>query len=93
MSEKKIFNVEMSEKKVFVATSAAILGTLGLGYQAMTTLGLSATVAGNLYFALDVIGWGATAAAIISSAGIGGVAVQAVWAAVKKKTFAQFKKW
>ena len=85
--------MEMSEKRMFVLTSAAILATLGLGFKAMATLGLSATVATNLYFALDVIGWGATAAAIISYAGIGGVAVQAVWAAVKKKTFAQFKKW
>ncbi|HHQ2480904.1 TPA: hypothetical protein ACSPJ7_005289 [Bacillus cereus] len=85
--------MEMSEKRMFVLTSAAILATLGLGFQAMATLGLSATVATNLYFALEVIGWGTTAAAVISSAGIGGVAIQAVWAAVKKKTFAQFKKW
>ncbi|MDF9625903.1 MULTISPECIES: hypothetical protein [Bacillus] len=85
--------MEMSEKKVFHLTSAAILATLGLGFQAMTTLGVSEAVATNLYFALNVIGWGATAAAIVSSAGLGAVAAQAIWAAVKKKTIKQFVKW
>ncbi|MEW9183496.1 hypothetical protein AB2553_24690 [Bacillus mycoides] len=85
--------MEMSEKKVLCLTSAAILATLGVGFQAITTLGVSEVVATNLYYALNVIGWGATAAAIVSSAGLGAVAAQAVWAAVKKKTIQQFVKW
>ncbi|PEM15268.1 hypothetical protein COI51_12755 [Bacillus toyonensis] len=85
--------MEMSEKKVLGLTSAAILGTLGVGFQAIATLGVSEVVATNLYYALNVIGWGATAAAIVSSAGLGAVAAQAIWAAVKKKTIQQFVKW
>ncbi|GEM_PF-3589211 len=81
------------ETKLFVRMSAAVLAcsVLLFAFQfAAVNLGLSASTATLLYTALNAVAWGATAAAIVSSFGLGAIAAQAIWSFVKKHTLKQF---
>ncbi len=80
----------------FVLVSLGILmsALLVLNFQhAIVTIGISEGLATNIYYALQWVSWGATAAAIIASFGLGAVVAQAIWAAVKKYTLKQFIQW
>ncbi|MED3623047.1 hypothetical protein [Neobacillus thermocopriae] len=57
---------------------------------AAVNLGLSASTATLLYTALNAVAWGATAASIVASFGLGAFVAQAVWSYVKKHTLKQF---
>lgn len=60
---------------------------------AMSQLGASALVAENLYNVLNIIGYGAAAAAIVSSLGVGSVAVTGIVALARKWTLRKFTTW
>ncbi|SDC50296.1 circular bacteriocin, circularin A/uberolysin family [Pelagirhabdus alkalitolerans] len=60
---------------------------------AAVNLGISQGLATNVYYALQWVSWGATAAAIISSFGLGALGAQAIWAAVKKWSLNKFVTW
>ncbi|MED0714092.1 hypothetical protein P4S80_16740 [Aeribacillus composti] len=60
---------------------------------AAVNLGMSASTATLVYTALQYVSWGATAAGIIASFGIGAFIAQAVWSYVKKHTLKQFLQW
>ncbi|NEX78797.1 hypothetical protein G4Z05_07850 [Bacillus thermocopriae] len=62
-------------------------------HYAAVTVGISEGLATNIYFALQWVSWGATAASIVASFGLGAVVAHAIWAAVKKQTLKQFIKW
>lgn len=90
-----MLTLQKESKKVITVSLIIVslfLSLLAL-QNAVATLGFTELLATNVYRALEWVSWGATAAAIISGAGVGGVAVKAVWNMVKKKTLKNFVKW
>ena len=84
------------DSKAILLVSFSILSSALLlmnFYNAAITVGISEGLATNIYFALQWVSWGATAAAIVASFGLGAIVAQAIWAAVKKQTLKQFIKW
>ncbi|SDC50345.1 hypothetical protein SAMN05421734_11027 [Pelagirhabdus alkalitolerans] len=84
------------EIKILVFFSVAMLVFLlvfNTKYFAAVNLGISSGTATAVYHSLKWIGWGATAAAIISSFGLGALGAQAIWAAVKKWSLNKFITW
>lgn len=63
------------------------------GFLAVATLGISSGLAANLYYALSIIGWGATAAAIVSSFGLASFGAAMIWGLVKKWAVKEFVAW
>ncbi|MCK2003761.1 hypothetical protein [Peribacillus frigoritolerans] len=84
------------DSKLFVSLSLAVILSSMLLFTfkfAAVNLGLSASTATLLYTALNAIAWGATAAGIVASFGLGAFVAQAVWAYVKKHSLKQFLKY
>ncbi|MCK2003760.1 hypothetical protein [Peribacillus frigoritolerans] len=84
------------DSKAILLVSFSILSSALLlmnFHNAAITVGISEGLATNIYFALQWVSWGATAAAIVASFGLGAIVAQAIWAAVKKQTLKQFIKW
>ncbi|WP_028560532.1 hypothetical protein [Paenibacillus pinihumi] len=81
------------DSKLFVGmTLAVVLGSMLLfafNFAAIN-LGLSASTATLLYNALNVVAWGATAAAIVASFGLGAIVAQSIWSYVKKHALKEF---
>lgn len=82
-------------KAVLLVSFSVLLSAIFLmNFQyAAVTIGISEGLATNIYFALQWVSWGATAAAIIASFGLGAVVAQVIWQAVKKHTLKQFIQW
>ncbi|MFD3261628.1 hypothetical protein ACE3MQ_23820 [Paenibacillus lentus] len=81
------------DTKLFISMSLVVVLSSMLLFTfkfAAVNLGLSASTATLLYTALNAIAWGATAAGIVASFGLGAIAAQAIWSYVKKHTLKQF---
>ncbi|MGE6590908.1 hypothetical protein ACQKFU_15060 [Bacillus mycoides] len=79
---------------ILISTSALLSAFLLMFvHNAAVNIGISEGLATNVYFALQWVSWGATAAGIIAGFGLGALVAQAIWAAVKKQTLKQFIKW
>ncbi|WP_342377903.1 hypothetical protein [Bacillus thuringiensis] len=89
-------SVIQKDVKSMINVSLATLGVaallLSIKYAAVN-LGMSASTATLVYNALQWVSWGATAAGIVASFGLGALVAQTVWAMVKKHTLKQFLKW
>ncbi|MED0714093.1 hypothetical protein P4S80_16745 [Aeribacillus composti] len=84
------------DARILLLTSFSVLLStflLMFVHYAAVNIGISEGLATNIYYALQWVSWGATAAAIVASFGLGALVAQAIWAAVKKQTLKQFIKW
>lgn len=98
MMKKEVIEMLLNKKnkRVLVLMSLFSVSFLAVGFglfEAGKVLGLSSAVAGSLYYALMGIQAAAVAAAIVSSFGIGTVAVGAIIRAVGGYTFKGFVSW
>lgn len=73
-----------------LGTFAAL--TAGL-YAAAANLGISASLATLVYYALEGVAWGATAAAAVAGLGLGAFGAQLIWQAVKRYSLKTFVTW
>lgn len=87
--------LKKDSKAIFFVSLSILLSTLLLMnfHNAAVTIGISEGLATNIYFALQWVSWGATAAAIVASFGLGAIVAQTIWAAVKKQALKEFVKW
>ena len=87
--------IQREELKIaaFIAISALAVLLIGPLFNAATAMGLNAATATSVYYALNVIGWGVTAASIVASFGLASIGAYSVWAAVKRMALKEFVKW
>ncbi|MFT0800073.1 hypothetical protein VSK91_01200 [Bacillus swezeyi] len=85
-----------SVKKLSVAAFCLALSILAVGtgiFEATKVLGLTSATAASLYYSLQVIGWGMTAASIVSTFGLSTVLTGAIVRAVSRYGFKGFVSW
>ncbi|MGV1006115.1 MAG: hypothetical protein ACOYEV_15410 [Candidatus Nanopelagicales bacterium] len=76
-----------------VITLGLVLATVTSTFAMASALGISSGLATNIYFALQWVSWGAAAAAIVGSAGIGAALGVAILAYAKKWALKTFVMW
>ncbi|PTI91545.1 hypothetical protein [Staphylococcus simulans] len=93
MISNSINKKEVVSISLFISLSSLAVLLIGPLFNAATAMGLNAATATSVYYALNIIGWGVTAASIVASFGLASIGAYTIWAAVKKMALKQFIKW